>query len=393
MLLQMWSSYTMNGQVFDPTLQTYQTVDNRFNLWFRRAIVGFKAEPFPGLRFKLMTAYDGLGKDLYAGANGSVNNSALANIGILEAYAQWQIWPGHETFHLTAGYFRPQIGRESMTSSWGVSSMDRALNYTYLRKQLTGNGFGRTTGINLGGLIQYPGHDVSFEYGLGLFTPQFGGENGSSMAYAPLLTARAAISFGDPEMETYQVYRKVNFLSARRGLTLAANGAWQGANDLFENSSTLSADVLFNWDKINIDGEWSFFWRDGERALPDDQLHTFTYYSNAAHVRASYNFSVAQKYTLEPNFTYMFFSGAKDGEGQADALAIGSSSGRDYGFDAGLNWYIHGTKAKLQLHYNWRKGNTGDAGPGSKVNYYYYQSGVGAIQRGNWLGLGLNLAF
>lgn len=393
-LLQLWSSYTTNERVFDKDTRQYLPVDDRFNFWLRRGIVGFKAQPYPSLSFKMMTAFDGIGKDLFSGANGSVNNGSLPSISILEAYGQWQVWPGHETFHLTAGYFRPPIGRESFTSSWGVTSMDRAFSSTYLRRHVTGSVFGRTAGLQLGGLAPNPDQDMGFEYAVGVFNPQFAGSGGgSSAAYSPLVAARAAIYFGDPEMKSYQVFRNVNFLSKRRGLTLAANAAWQGPSDLFHSSATLSADLLFNWGPLNVDGEWSYLQREGERALPDDQFSMFTSSAHAGHVRLSYNLNVGPRYVVEPSLTYMFYEGALDREGQADVLAIGALSGSDRGVDFGLNWYIQERKCKLLLHYNWRWGDAGDAGEGSTVNYYYSQSGIGAIQRGNWLGLGVNLMF
>ena len=393
-LLQLWSSYTINERVYDSELGHYKEVDDRFNVWFRRAIVGFKAQPYPNLRFRLMTAFDGIGKDIFAGANGSVNNGSLPKIGILEGYVQWQWWPDNEAFNLVAGYFRPQIGRESMTSSWGVTSMDRAFGYTYLRKHITGNAFGRAAGLQLGGLVDYPDRSFGFEYGLGLLNPQFASQNGSSSeTYSPLLTARGAIYFGDPEMEHFQMFRNVNFLGERYGLTLAANAAWQGASDLFHSSTTLSTDVLFNWGSLNIDGEWSYLQREGARLLPDDDLRTFTSSAQTGHVRLSYNLAAGHRYVIEPSLTYMFYKGAFDETEQADALAIGAPSGHDQGIDFGLNWYVNQRKCKIVLHYNWRWGDSGATGEGSTVNYYFSQTGIGAIQRGNWLGTGVNLMF
>jgi hypothetical protein len=41
------------------------------------------------------------------------------------------------------------------------------------------------------------------------------------------------------------------------------------------------------------------------------------------------------------------------------------------------------------MHYTFRKGDAGEAGSGAAVNNYFFQSGVGPILRGDWLGLGL----
>lgn len=392
-LLQLWSSYTTNEQVFDPEQQSYRPVEDRYNIWFRRAIVGFKAQPYANLQFKLLTAFDGIGKDLFSGANGSFNNGALPKIGILEAYAQWQCWPETEAFHVVAGYFRPQIGRESINSSWEITSMDRPLGYAYLRKHLTGSAFGRTAGVQLGGLLSYPEQGFGFEYGLGLFNPQFAGPEGSSSEnYSPLLTARGAVTFGDPEMDSYRVFRKVNYLSRRRGLTLAANAARQGPTDLFNGSSTLSADLLLNWGALNFDAEYAYLHREGRRSPAEEAERDFSSTSSTGHLRLSYNFQVGG-YILEPSATYMFFQGVLDETAQADALAIGASAGRDRGVDVGFNWYVRDNNCKILLHYTWRWGDAGAAGDGATVNYYFSQSGLGAIRRGNWLGLGVNWKF
>ena len=90
---------------------------------------------------------------------------------------------------------------------------------------------------------------------------------------------------------------------------------------------------------------------------------------------------------------FMHFEGGTAALEQDDALSVGAFSGRDYTFDAGLNWYLNKKRLKLMLHYTWRSGDAGDAGEGSTVNLYYFQSGIGAVQRGNWLGLGLNAIF
>ena len=69
------------------------------------------------------------------------------------------------------------------------------------------------------------------------------------------------------------------------------------------------------------------------------------------------------------------------------------SAGEETTFDAGVNWFLDGKNLKLALHYTWRSGDPGDAGDGSQVNAFFSQSGVGAIRRGNWLGLGLSAIF
>ena len=89
----------------------------------------------------------------------------------------------------------------------------------------------------------------------------------------------------------------------------------------------------------------------------------------------------------------MNFNGAKNAAEQADAAALRMSAGSEKTFDAGINWYLDRKNLKLMLHYTWRSGDPGDAGDGSQVNMYFSQSGIGAIHRGDWLGVGLNAIF
>ncbi len=69
------------------------------------------------------------------------------------------------------------------------------------------------------------------------------------------------------------------------------------------------------------------------------------------------------------------------------------SYGEETTYDAGINWYLDGKNLKVLLHYTWRSGDPGEAGPGSQANMFFSQNGLGAIRRGNWLGLGVNAIF
>ena len=89
----------------------------------------------------------------------------------------------------------------------------------------------------------------------------------------------------------------------------------------------------------------------------------------------------------------MQFNGGETAEEQADASAVGFFSGSEQTYDAGVNFYLDRRNLKLMLHYTWRDGDPGAAGDGARVNQFFSQSGIGAIRRGNWLGLGLHAIF
>lgn len=394
-MIQLWSTYTTNYSVFNEDSGQYDPIADRGNLMIRRGRFGVRGEPFDGLKFNLQVAYDLIGRDLFAGITGGTNNASIPNFGIWDAFVQWRLRRGSEAFYLTGGYFRPQLGRESITSGWSVNSMEKSMSQYYLRRHLTGTGPGRTVGLNFGGLADV-GERLQLNYNVGIFTPQYLSFNGNSLGavFSPLFVGRVVVNIGDPEMKNYKIAYDINYYGDRRGLSVGLGGSWQDETDLFRSSSSSSVDWLFNWDAFNFDGEWSVLWREGQRSTDGNgQLRDFTARSQTGHLRAGYNLILNQRYFLEPTFMFMYFNGASDAAGQADALAVGAFSGRDHTFDAGINWYLNKKRLKVMLHYTWRRGDPGDAGDGATVNLYYFQSGVGAVQRGNWWGLGVHAIF
>ena len=381
---QLWSTYTSGQEVYNKQTKQYEAVDNRLNFQFRRARFGFRAQPYERLKFNLVGFYDLLGRDLLSATLGGQNNSR--NVGIFDAFMDWKVTPGSELLYLTGGLFRPQFSRESITSAWNVSSFEKSMSQTYIREHLTGVGTGRSMGVNLGGLWLPSGKKWGLQYNLGLFDPAFkafGNASAGSPA-SPLLAGRVVLYLGDPEQEQYRIGYQINYFNERKGLSLAGSGAWQGNSPLADQSYAAEADFLLNWGALNLDGEVN--WMIREQA---DQSYT----SRTGHLRAGCNFTAGTHYFLEPVVMMMFFRGALDADNQTLAAALGESSGEETTLDAGINWYLNRNNLKLALHYTWNKGDAGAAGEGSTVNAYFNQSGVGAIRRGNWLGLGLNASF
>ena len=395
MMVQLWSSYTTGQEVYNEDLERYEAVDGRFNIQLRRARLGFKAEPYDGLQFTVVGAYDLIGRDVLTGQAGGANNGSIPEFGIWDAFFQWHIKKGSEAFSLVGGYFRPQLSRESITSGWSVNSMEKAMSQNYIRRHLVGTGPGRALGINLGGLLLSDGNKLGLNYNLGIFNPLALANNGNSVGtrFAPLLVGRAVVYLGNPEMTKYKIGYDINYYSQRKGLSIGGGGSWQGQTDVFESSYAASTDFLFNWGPLNIDGEWNFMSREGSRLLADDVERRFAYHSNTGHLRIGYNIVTAQKLFLEPSFMLMQFNGARDLSGQADAKAVGACSGTERTYDAGVNWYLNKKHLKVMLHYIWHEGDAGDAAAGFAGNQYFSQSDVGAIHRGNWLGLGVNAIF
>lgn len=377
--LQLWSGYSIGQEVYDQDAGQYQPTDDRFNVFLRRARAGLKANPYKNLSFTFIGAYDGLGKDALHASLGPANSLSSPKFFLWEALLQWNAGP----VNLTAGYFRPQLSRESITAAWAVNSMEKAMSQTYIRNHLTGNGTGRSMGINLGGLILPEGKNWGLNYNFGVFNPVYQNFSGLStgIRFSPLWVGRVVAYLGDPEQSQYSTSYRINYFGTRKGLSVGGGGSWQGATDLFDRSYAASTDLLFNWGPLNVDGEWNWMWRDD-------------YFSQTGHVRAGYNVVISKRYYLEPAFMVMQFTGASDLAGQAEAKALGASSGSETSFNAGINWYLNKTHLKLMLHYTWHLADAGEAANTAFTgNAYFSESGVGAIRRGNWVGLGVNAIF
>lgn len=394
--LQLWSSYTMGQEVFNDEDGKYEPVDDRFNVLLRRGRFGLRGQPFEFLHFTAIAAFDGVGKDLHSAMIGQSNNLSSPRIFLWDAFVQWKILKNSEALYLTGGYFRPQLSRESITSAWAVNSMEKAMSQSYIRNHLVGYGHGRAAGLNLGGLFFQKTGKCGLGYNLGVFNPiyQVQASNSTGNNFAPLLVGRAMLWLGDPEQGEYGISYQINHFGKRKGLSLAGGGAWQGETDKFTRSAAASADALFNWGPLNLDAEWNGMWRAGSRfvgSTGDEHLRYFTAFSQTWHARAGYNIPFAKQYFLEPVFMVMHFSGAKDGLEQGDAYAAGTSLGTETTYDLGINWYLRENKLRVLLHYTWH--NPPGYYDGFQGNSYYFEPELGAIRRGNWLGLGLNAMF
>jgi len=379
---QIWNTYTMGAQIYNENLGQYQKVDNRFNTQLRRSRLGIKGQPYQQIKFNFTAALDLVGKDLLSGTEGGGNNGASPRFRTWNAYLQWKLLPKQDYFHLTIGYLPPQIGRESITPAFRVSSMEKSWSQNYLRRHLVGTGPGRAVGVNIGGRIDELWNHISFQYDVGIFSPQFQAYSGNSQGQqaSPLLVGRYSIDIGAPESKSYTTSHKSNYFGQRNGLSLAVAGAMQNSTDLFQNNYALGADFLFNLGQFNLDGEWTQLWR----TAYSDQRVT----ANTGYLRATYNIRIKNKYWFEPHIMWVQFSGATETEELETANLVKSLAGKDTSFNIGANFYFN-PDLKLSLSYTNRQADAGTIENGATVNNYFFQSSVGAIKRGDWLGLGL----
>ena len=388
---QFWASYTTDAKVLNVETNTYEEVDNRLNFMLRRSQFSLKAQPYKDLTIHLIAAMDFVGRDLLSGHTGGANNGASPIVRLWVATFLWKISKKSDAFNLVGGYFTPRFSRSSINSAFRVPSMEKAWSQNYIRRHIVGIGPGRSIGINLGGLLYREERFTNWSYGIGFFNPTFSefGNNSAGTVTAPLLTGRWTVHFGDPEMTKYGLGHKQDYFGKRNGFTLAINGAYQGKTNLFVSNTAASIDVLYNQGMFSLGGEYIRMWRTGVSPVG---FGNFTVPSNTGYVRIGYGIKGNTTGVIEPSATFVFMYGAKDLETQNQAVSLNTWAGDDLLFDFGLNYHFS-PDFKVYIHYNLRSGNAGDFGNGASFNNYFWQSGIGPIQRGNWLGVGGNVLF
>jgi len=381
--LQLWSTYTYNTKHFDAASDQYVDASNRLNFLVRRTRAGFQIEPYDRLTLRFVAALDMVGRDLNSGFNGGSNNGSFPNPGLWDAYLQYQVFPEYEGMYVTLGYFVPSVGLASISSAFQFTSLSKSFSQAYVRQHLVGRNPGRTSGIAIGGLLGTEADTGGFQYELGIHNSIFpsDGGNTSDRLSSPLLTGRLQWFIGERSYNNYRRNAPLNDFAQRRGLTLAIAGSYQGATDIFEQAYSLGTDIIANYGHWHLYGEWYGLWRAGS---------DFTYLSQTGFISVGHNFTLSEKYVLEPALLVKRFLGADDLLGQAQAGAVGAFAGSDASIDFGINWYLNRHKLKIALHHTWETGNMGEAAPGATFNQFYYQKGLGAIQRGHWWGMGVN---
>lgn len=376
--LQMWSTYTMGQQIVEDG--QYVDVGDRLNFHLHRTRLSLKGQPYERLKFNITASLDFVGKDAYSAPQAGNNNGNSPRLGLWQAWAQWK---AADALHVTMGYIPAQIGRENITGAFAVTSFEKAWSQNYLRRSLVGTGPGRTMGINIGG--QQPlSSTITYSYDVGVYsTPSIYGDNTSGRTAAPLLVGRLALYFGDPESETYTIGHKVNYFGKRNGLTIAASAAQAGESDLWEKNQAYGVDALLNYGGLTVSGEWMWLRRSSATIASEGQTGFF---------RVGYNIPTASGHFIEPVFMIMAYEGGKTTDELSRAAALGTFAGSDQSLEIGMNYHLN-PKLKVSLFYTANSGDAGESTEPVTFNNYFAQSGIGAIRRGDMLGLGVVMGF
>jgi hypothetical protein len=363
---QLWGVYTMDR------VENGQKYDNRMDFFLRRSRLGFQGKITEDLSWRVWFAYDNVGLDPHTAL---AKNGSIGLVGGNTNNKEFYIWDAMFTYalhknwaNITVGYFRPQVGRESITAGFEVLSFEKALTNFYPRQHLVGTGPGRETGVNIGGLYNDEKTKLGLNYNFGVFNVDkfSGGTGGDNLLY----TARVAISYGDPEMKKYGLGYKVNYFGKRNGITFAVNYAYLGrgkdGSSSFKNNQMLGFDILANYKDFTFNAEYDELKRSFDDSTKD-------YKDKVWHVRGGYNFTLPNKTILEPAITYSEWQGDK---------THANNDGNFKVTDVGLNWYIKQNNIKLNLHYVKQTGT-------AKSLY----NPDGKSKAGDYVGVGLQLIF
>ncbi len=372
LMVQFRGMYSYGQEQLDEN-GAFVPVDPNLRWLLRRGRAGVRASYGKQLTGFASLSFDQIGQRPEMSTRGS-GNTSLPNIALFDAFLTWQVVNSKPWLYLTMGQFRPQIGRESITSGFFVPSMEKALSQTYLRRHLVQVGHGRAPGVNAGGFI-LPGKPLSFTWYLGLFSPWAEPEEQTAL----LGTARLAMHLGDPEQEEYAIQYDVTRFGKRKGITLAASGSRQGGNGKFYDSSSLGVDLLANAGRWSLDGEWHWLWR-----TPLIVNIGRYWKGQTGYLRGSYAMPVGEKW-LE--WTAMVSSAQADPQPFYTEFSD-AFSGTDNVLEFGANLHLVERKIKLQAHHCWQWGSS--IGPVGNINNdYFFQQGLGEIRRGNYFGAGM----
>lgn len=382
--LQLWSTYTLGTEQWNSKSGEFIPVDDRLNFLLRRSRIGVKGNWGEDLKFNLVGAADLVGKDDLSGVEASANNGGSPKFRLWTAEVSWRFSQLGDWLTVTAGFFSPRIGRESMTSAFQSLSMEKAWSQNYLRRHLVGTGPGRSTGVNIGGLSNWTGW-FNIGYDVGIFNPEFEMANRSTgTTTGPLFVGRAEISLGDRERASYRSGYKL-YIDGRRGLSLGGGAAFNKGNDQWGQSTTYSVDMLFNFGDFIVDGDVSWLGRKAVDA--GEQVNAMTGY-----IRAGHFFKLNNGGLIQPGIMLFWLSGEEEMDLQILASEVSMPSGSERGMEFSISYYIN-RRIKLTAAYTLRDGDNGEAIDGFGNNNYFMQSGIGAIRRGDWIGLGLSGAF
>lgn len=308
---------------------TDQVAQNRLVSYFRRGRAGLKGNLLPEISYDLMLSMDYLAKDENISTKGNVNTGSIS---VWSFYFTWKLNYENDWFNITGGYFLPHLSRESATSPWYVSSLDKSKTSCYLRQFVAGKTNGIMPGINIGGLGKIGKQTVVYNIAYANRQDKIGIQ---TQNWSPVVLGHFMLNFGDAEFQKYKYTFSNNLLKRQTSATFGLGFSTQGETDVYKSSSTFGADVMVYIGSLKIDGEYYRLLRKNETL----------YHANSWMGRMGYNIFLKKGWVLEPTVMFESFSG---GDNYSDASFF---DGKDQISDIGLNLISIPKNIKVNLHY------------------------------------------
>ena len=356
-MVQVWNVYTLENDSYDPDM------DARSDVYIRRGRVGFKGKIRKNMKFKVWFAYDNLGKNEATVGTGSPNTTAgkgdegteNREFYIWDAIWTWVLDP--EWANVSVGYFRPQVGKESITTAFKVISFQKSLPNFDFRKHIVGRGPGRETGINIGGLAL----NKKFNFNIGVFDTNHKNIAGNTTGrqtvgdgkkWSPMFAVRVAWSFGDPEMKKYKMGYTQTYYGKRNGTTIGLNYTYQGETDVFKKNGIYSIDILSNYGSIDFNAEYDWLYRTAVYS-GNEKSTTDTIWS----VKLGYNIKLENGQIVRPAVMVSKedIDVPKGNTGSDRYTSITGIASKKELYEVSLNWLINKDKLKLNISYDWGK--------------------------------------
>jgi len=343
-MVQVWNIYTLENESFD------KDMDARNDVYIRRGRIGVKGKLSKNIKFKVWFAYDNLGKNEASASTGGPNTTAGKGTDgtenrefyIWDAIWTWVVDP--EWANISIGYFRPQVGKESITTAFKVISFQKALTNFSPRKHIVGRGPGRETGINIGGLAL----NKRLNYNFGIFDTNhkkiIGNKSGRKTVgdgkkWSPMFALRVAWSFGDPEHKKYKMGYTQTYYGKRNGVTVGLNYTYQGETDVFKKNGMYGFDILANFGPIDFNAEYDVLYRKDLNGESGD--------ASVWSAKVGYNFKLQNGQIVRPAFMYS--------EEEKDDKGIVTVAKDIKMYEVSLNWLIKKDKLKLNVAYNYEE--------------------------------------
>ncbi|WP_457622453.1 porin [Persephonella sp.] len=345
-MVQIWNVYTIDNELAGTD------IESRNDIYIRRGRIGFKGQINEDVSFKVWFAYDNLGKNEFTAGTGTPNTTAGKGDEGTEN-RDFYIWDAIWTWHLnrnwaniSIGYFRPQVGKESITTAFKVISFQKSLPNFDLRKHIVGRSSGRETGINIGGLKLLDGWSINYNVGIfdtnhinisGNSTDSSQSSVGDGKRWSPLLAFRFAFSIGDPEMKNYRMGYTQTYYGKRNGTTFGLNYTYQGKTDIFDKNGMYGIDLLSNYGAFDIAAEYDWLYRESGTESSTDTIWS---------IKAGYNIQLNNRHIVQPSVMV-----SKE-DAEKDTLSV--TSDKEV-YDIGVNYLISKNDLKINLHYVWGK--------------------------------------